>query len=312
MNSLSLKSRLASLLAASLLVLGSGVVSADERPNERIDSRVDAPADGTVEIENMAGSITVTGWDREEVHVEGRVDPAADDFDFRNEGEFTVIKVKYPSRRGGFWNDDVDISGSELRISVPKGSRLIISSISADVDVSDSTGDVEVETISGSMDIETLGEDIQLESISGSVRLSDTREGARVDVETVSGSSRLTGIRGELDVSSVSGSMRVSRSVLSRGEFENTSGDIEVEAEFSADGDFRFEAISGDVDLRFMGTPNGNFDVTTFSGDIDNSFGPEPKKISRYTPNLELKFSTGEGDADFRINTMSGDIEIRN
>lgn len=298
-------------LLATALVLGGIPAVANEQADSRIDSRVDAPADGTVEIENMAGSITVSGWDRNEVHVEGRLDPAAEKFDFENEGEFTTVRVEYPNHRGGFWSDDVQISGSDLRISVPRESRLVISSISASVDVSEFSGDVEVETISGSMDIESLGKEIRLESISGSVRLAETAAGARIGVQTVSGSSRLTDVDGEIDASSVSGSIDVSRSVLRRGEFTNTSGDIEVEADFLAGGNFRFQAISGDVDVRFLGAPNAILDVSTFSGDIDNTFGPEPKKVSRYTPNLELKFTAGNGDGEMSINTMSGDIELR-
>ena len=300
-----------SALLVAALASGFNPAHAIEPADARIDSRVDAPANGTVEIENMAGSITVTGWDRNEVHVEGRLDPAAEKFEFENDGKFTTIKVNYPKRRGGFWNDDVNISGSELRVSVPRDSRLVISSISADVDASELGGDVEIETISGTMDVETRGAEIRLESISGSVRLSETAENVRVGVETVSGSARLTGIRGEVDASSVSGNIDVSGSVLRRGEFTNTSGDIEVDAEFITDGVYRFKTISGDIDVRFANAPNAVFDVTTFSGDIDNTFGPEPKKVSRYTPNLELKFTAGDGRGEVSINTMSGDIELR-
>lgn len=293
-----------------LFAIGALALPATLLAGEQIDNRISAPANGTVEIENMVGSITVSGWDRDEVRLEGELDAQAEELVFENDGNFTTIKVKYPGRRGGM-GDGHHYEGSDLRVTLPLASKLIVSSISANVDVSETSGPLRVETISGSMDVATSSQEIRLETISGSIRLEEAGEGARAVIQTISGSSRITGFSGEVEGSSVSGGIDLSRSELSRAEIVNTSGDINVEAEFAAGGVYRFKSISGDIAVTFENEPNADFDVSTFSGDIDNDFGPEPKKVSRYTPNQELKFTAGEGDGEVRIGTMSGDIDIR-
>lgn len=290
-----------------LLFATAGSLSA----GETVDKRLNVPTDGTVEIENMAGSIKVSGWDRDEVHVEGELDDNADGLKFVNNGGFTTVKVEYPRQRGGFWDGDDRIRGSDLQVMVPRSSRIVVSSVSADVDVSEVDGPLEVETISGSMNVFTQAVDITLESISGDIRLGEGADAVRANVETVSGDVRITGFRGDISASSVSGDIELMKAHLARGEFTNTSGDIEVSGAFAAGGIFRFKAISGDIDASFDTEPNGDFDITTFSGDIDNNFGPEPKKVSRYTPNQELKFRAGDGDGEFTFSSMSGDIDIR-
>lgn len=271
---------------------------------ERIDQRVDARPDGTVSINNLAGSVRVTGWDRNEVRVEGELDDRVERLEFENDGEFTRIKVIYPRNMRG------DVTGSDLNISVPAGSRLEISTVSADADVREVTGSIRAGTVSGDVTLDGSSRDYSLESVSGNVQLDGTPAGARVKASSVSGDLRIGRVQGELEAGSVSGDVTVSGGSLSRAEIGSTSGDVEVAADFSGDGTFRFETISGEVVLR-LAKPAGVFDVTTFSGEIDNDFGPEPQRTGRYSPGMELKFRHGDGDAEFRINTLSGDISLR-
>lgn len=271
---------------------------------ERVDQRVDAPPDGTVSVENLAGSITVTGWDREEVRLEGELDDRVERLEFENDGSFTRIKVVYPRNMRG------SVDGSELNISVPAGSRLEVSAVSSEVDVSGVTGIVRADTVSGDISVDAATNDYALESVSGNIRLDGTKPGARVKAATVSGDMRLGGIDGELDVTSISGRISADNGRYTRVEANNTSGEIGIGGEFTDEGVFRLRSISGDVVLRFATDPAGTFDVTTFSGGIENDFGPEPQRQGKYSPGMELKFRQDDSDAEFRLNTLSGDIEL--
>lgn len=287
------------------IALAATAIAGSAVAGERVDQRVAAPADGTVSIENLAGSVTVSAWDRDEVRVEGELDDRAERLDFENDGNFTRIKVVYPrSMRGG-------VDGSHLNINVPKNSRLEVSTVSSEVDVSGVAGPVRAESVSGDISVDSATSEYLLESVSGNIRLDSTRDNARVKAATVSGDVRLGKVHGELDVASISGNVYVSDGTFTRIEAENTSGDIEVGGHFVEDGTYRMEAISGDVTLRFRTEPAGTFDISTFSGGIDNDFGPEPKRTSKYSPGMELEFRAGESDAEFRLNTLSGDISLR-
>lgn len=272
---------------------------------EKVDQTINAPASGTVKIENLAGSITVSAWDRNEVRVEGELDDHVERLEFENDGNFTRIKVVYPRRTRG------NVKGTDLNIIVPAGSRLEAGGVSSEIDVSGVKGSVRASTVSGDISVDASTSDYALESVSGNIRLQGTQENARVKAGTVSGDLRLGNIEGELDVGSVSGDIYVKGGELARAEVGNTSGDIDIESNFARDGVFRFKSISGDIVLHFGSQPAGTFDITSFSGGIDNDFGPEPQRTSKYSPGTELKFSEGGADAEFRMNTLSGDIELR-
>ena len=77
---------LAGVLAATLASAGSAQTSVDQRRA--------AEADGTVEIENPAGTIHVVGWDRNEVAVTGTLGHQAEGLEFRGGAHRTSIGVE--------------------------------------------------------------------------------------------------------------------------------------------------------------------------------------------------------------------------
>ena len=101
----------------------------------------DAAADGSVEIYNTAGSVTVEGWTRNEVEVIGTLGNEVEDFIFEREGDDIIIKVKAKSGRSGGRGFT-----SDLAVKVPKDSSIDVATVSADIEV---TGAEDRVTISG-------------------------------------------------------------------------------------------------------------------------------------------------------------------
>lgn len=291
-------------IARNIIMLAFAVLGGTAFADERIDQTLEVPAAGTVSIENLAGSVTVSVWDRNAIRVEGELDDRVERLEFENDGNFTRIKVVYPHNSG-------DVDGTHLDITVPAASRLEIDSVSSEVDVHGVTGRVRIDTISGDVSADGAASEYALESISGNIRLQGTGEDARIRAATISGDIRLDNAQGELEVSSVSGNMQVGDSEFTRIEASNTSGDIDITGRFAEEGTFRFKSISGDITLRFVDEPSGIFDITTFSGGIDNDFGPEPQRTGKYAPGMELRFREGDAETSFRVNTLSGDISLR-
>ena len=63
-----LRSRTMQWTCGLLMALPLTVLAADD-----IDSMHDMPGDGLVEVENVAGLIDISVWERNEVHVRGRI-----------------------------------------------------------------------------------------------------------------------------------------------------------------------------------------------------------------------------------------------
>src|SRR5262245_12627642 len=115
---------IASLLSAPL------VLAEDE-----IDRSLQADAKGDVDISNVAGTVNVTGWDRNEVRVTGSLGESVERLDFNVEGKRTVIKVVL--KKSSHWDDGGD---ADLSIRVPAASRLDINTVSAELTVKGVTG----------------------------------------------------------------------------------------------------------------------------------------------------------------------------
>ena len=86
---------------------------------EKLDRRLPATSTGTVQVRNIAGSVRIVGWDRNEVQVQGTLGQGTERLDFENRSGVIVIEVILPERRDQ--RRENRIEGSELEIRVPAG-----------------------------------------------------------------------------------------------------------------------------------------------------------------------------------------------
>jgi DUF4097 and DUF4098 domain-containing protein YvlB len=286
------------LTAIALAFLFSATVAAEE-----VDRTLDAAPDGTVEISNIAGSVTVEGWSRNEVQVKGTLGRNVEELIFERDGDRVTIKVKVP-KRGGRGID------SDLRISIPRSSSIDVATVSADIDVNEVQGEQSLGAVSGDVNTEAFGADIEAGTVSGDVYVKGKGKDTETRGTTVSGDVTLQGMAGTVAAESVSGDVIIDGGSFDRAEFSTVNGDIGFEAELRKDGRLSAETVNGGVGLQFQGKVSGRFDVDTFNGDIDNCFGPKPERTSKYAPGQELSFQEGNGDARINVSTMNGDISI--
>ena len=292
---------LALILTATVLtmVMGGGAVLADTEVNESGS----ASARGVVYIENLAGSVKVKGWDKNEIEVTGTLDEKARELNFETGKKKCIVEVVYPRRVKNIEE------GSHLVIMVPRGSSLEIECVSADIEVSGVEGDVEVENVSGDIDLVGPCESADVDVISGNVTLQDP--GDVVSIECISGRVEATGGRADVKVETVSGEIFLEFELFKNLLVEAVSGNIKVIGDLASSGSFELDVHSGEITLILPREVSAEFEANTFNGDIQTDFGYEGSKTSKYLPGQELEFSVGGGGADVEINTFSGDINIR-
>ena len=281
------------------LLLLFPAMGAAESEIERI---VTARPDGVVTITNVAGSVVVTGWDRNEVEVTGTLGRGVEELEIDSGGRSVDIEVQLVRRsRGRDGNAD-------LEIRVPRGSDLDIEVVSAEVEILEVSGEVTVESVSGSVDVEGRVEELDVESVSGAIDID--ADAATAVVESVSGSIRLKGAMREIEAGTVSGGIEIEAGEISRADLESTSGRIEISGSLAGGAEIEAESHSGSVELSLPPDTSARFDVETYSGRITNELGP-PAQRDRYGPSQELEFSTGGGDARVEVTTFSGSVRLR-
>ncbi|MGH8249569.1 MAG: DUF4097 family beta strand repeat-containing protein [Steroidobacteraceae bacterium] len=292
--------RIALTTAAVLAALTQPAWSAQD-----LSKRVIVAADATIDVSNVQGSVTVTGWDRNEVELTARLESDKDELEFEATEREVRIEVDRPE--GKYRGDDGD---AILALKVPKGARLSVDTVSADIAVTGVRGEQTLESVSGLVETQVFDERVSLHSVSGDVTAKGNGGKAQVRTENVSGSTDVTGIKGSYEGETVSGDINVSIAGADRLRLATVSGDATAIAQLTAGAHVEMESVSGELTLTLKPPVDADFDLESFSGDIEACFGPKARDKSKFSPGSELSFTQGNGGARVTAQTLSGEISI--
>lgn len=267
----------------------------------RVDERHPLAAGGRVEVSNIAGKVTVRGWDRNEVALTGSL---ADGLRLQQDKSTNRVRweVVYPrnTRNNG---------SATLELRVPRSVEVQLGTVSADIDV----GGVDLRRLAAnavSGDIIAAGRsgEAALATVSGSVRAQVQTQ--RLSLRAVSGDIQAGGgIAGEVAAETVSGDIRLDTAQVQRLAAEAVSGSLSVgTAGLSPGGKVTLETVSGSIALALPAKVSARLAVKTFSGDIQSDAGKVERP--RYGPGRSLDTRLGTGDGDISINAHSGNVRV--
>lgn len=292
--------RALALVCVGLLAAGP----ADTRA-ELIERTFSIEADGEVRIRNIAGYVMVRGWERQQVELTARL--SSDDQSLEVEEADTGISIRVTQPERGARGS---ASAAELELRVPAGSRLQITSVSADIDVTGVDGEQSLQSVSGDIIVEGFGTQFKARSVSGDLQLRGQGRDGRTEVASVSGDVRLADAAGILDASIVSGDVRIDGGQFNQVRLNAVSGDISAAFVLLPDARLDGNAVSGSLSVALQADVEARFDLQSFSGRIDDCDGHQAVRESRFGPGQRLTFSRGEGGGQVRAQTMSGRVSI--
>ncbi len=268
---------------------------------QKLDETRDMAVDGHVLVENMAGSVEMTVWNKAKIEIKGDLGDDVEKVEISATDNGIQIRVRNQRKRNNI--DDTD-----LYLRVPLGASIEVETISADIDVNGSVGEsIVINTVSGDVEVEASPRRLEIQSVSGEVEFAGSV--SRSSVETVSGDISLSGVHGEIEISTVSGDVSLIAEDIDRGRFESVSGDMKLDLAVSDNGRLVSESMSGDFVLRLPEAQQAGFVIQTYSGDIRSDFG-QSVKVSK-GPGSVLKYHEGNNGALIRLESFSGDIHIR-
>ena len=158
---------------------------------EDINETMDADARSAVHISNIAGSVEVSGWSRNEVELSGELGSGVEELIFERDGDEIIIQVR--ARQ----HNSRNIS-SDLVVKVPKLSSLRINTVSADIEIDNVEGEQRLQSVSGDIETSAFAEDIEVESVSGDVEVDGDGKAMRSRFNTVSGDIETEKLSGEI------------------------------------------------------------------------------------------------------------------
>jgi len=288
-----IKTLLLSVLA--LAISASVQAQVDIEENRPLD-----PA-GRVQVDNMAGSIIVIGWDKSGVEIRGQLGDRVEELEITETTGGLRIRVHNQDNQRR-------LDESHLHLQVPRGASIEMESISADMTVEGLANEsIILSSVSGDFDITADSGHLEAESVSGDVTF--VGRAPRVTVETVSGEIDVRGVEGEVRVTTVSGDLLLEGGKVSLGRFETVSGDLELNLEVSEGGRLSADSMSGDVTLLLPASQQAEFSAQSYSGEIRSDFGEVSERSK--LPGRSLQFSQGSNGASIRIESFSGDARLR-
>ena len=264
-----------------------------------IDERRALNADGRIYVNNIAGTIDVATWDRNEVSIGGTLGSTVEKLEITGDAANLSVVVKLPKK--------THVSGDTvLKLRVPAGARIDLESVSADVAVDGSRGPVKVNTVSGDVGLALSSPEVTVQTVSGDLKL---RAPSRVTrVNSVSGDVRMAGLQGKLSVETVSGNVELDGGKFSELRLKSISGDMRLDVSLAEAAQINGETLSGEIHMIVPTALTGTALLKSFSGEAFCD-GARTAEHQSGTRKREYVWGDGRG-AHIELSSFSGDIRI--
>jgi hypothetical protein len=291
--------RTVALLPLLLLTMAS---AAAQSP---IDRSAAIDADARVTIDNLAGSVKVRAWERNEVRIGGTLGRDVEELRVEGDARRLSIQVVYPQNGRGRLQRGGETA---LVVDVPRGVELAVQTVSASIDIEGVSGpSMDLRSVSGEIGVDSDTPDLRVGTVSGGVRTGGSQ--ARLAVETVSGRAEVATGAADVGVRSVSGRISVRAGRVTRLNAATVSGSVEIDiAGLDKGGRVEAETMSGSVDLTLPADLSARLEVSTFSGSIRSDFGEVTRE--RYGPGQSLNTDVGTADGRIKATAFSGTVRI--
>lgn len=271
------------LAVVSLVGLGAAQATA-ETFKEHFEHSYPLQAGGTFTLRDVNGPVSVTAWDKNEVHVvaekevkaasadEGKKHLAAIRIDVTAKPGDLRIDTHFPKQGDGglfSWLSGNGGSGSvSYKIEVPRNLK------------------VDVETVNGAVAVNGTGGDLRAETTNGAV-----------DVSGIHGKIRLGSTNGAISAADAAGTVVA----------ETTNGSIEVELkQVDRGGDMTFETANGHITLKVPHDIQASISASTTNGSVSTDLQVLHGKSTKH----HLDGDVNGGGGHLRLASTNGGIDI--
>jgi hypothetical protein len=280
------------------LLLAASPLAAQRKINEQFV----ALPDGHVRVQLLAGSVRVTGWDRDSILVRGVV--------FETAGEKFQLHRDRAGVKLSMWDPVAEKAvPSHLELFVPARSHLAIKTATATVAVTGVAGGVDIGSSTGAIEVSGSPREVIAESLSGGVTTDVRSRVARI--RTASGLVTMRGAVADASVVTVSGDVVVETGNIERGRFESVDGDLRFRGDVARLASLDFVNHAGAIELVLPPAVGAEVSVSTFEATTENALGVTPRRVVTKGKGTEETFTLAGGGAYITIRSFKGPVILR-
>jgi DUF4097 and DUF4098 domain-containing protein YvlB len=232
--------------------------------------KFDTPNRVLIVVENSVGLVSITAREGTATEVTLEADSAgaeeliaATSVESRRSGDRDTVRVKIPQRHGMKF---VRRNAVTVRIEVPLGAAVDVTTASADVELNGTVGETRIKTASGDLNADDIDGDLTAVVASGNLSVGDVSGDLRM--HSASSDLRADRVGGRASLSTASGDIEVG-AVGDRADVRTTSGDVRLG---HVAGDSSVVVVSGEV--RVLSFASGELKVRSVSSDITIGIPP--------------------------------------
>lgn len=268
-----------------------------------------ANTDVHVSISNIAGSVSVTAWNRNEVQVVGELGDGAKPLEITGGNGDLTIKVEPQGGSGWLnWNSDSKMGPTRLEVRVPRAASVDVRVVSAPLVIDGlDGGTIAVDSVSGRTRINARAATLKVKTVSGGIELAG--HAGQADLQTVSGDILAPTLGEGAKLQTISGHIQASGGPWKHLTLSTVSGDVQLAGSLAADGNIGIDSMSGDVQLQLPENTSGKLRASSFSGDLRSDFGTP--QTPEHGPGSSLDATLGDAHGVINVETFSGDLRIR-
>lgn len=271
----------ATLIVLSLL-FSSAVASArpdkhDEKHRAtKVERTLAVDAQVSIAVCIASGSITVNGWDRNEIRARS-LEAADVVFKRKDEGSEPVKKVdvRVRDKQSEVDHNDPCEAYSELELDVPRAATVQLQTRDSDITVAD-VAIVYANTQNGDVDIERAAKIVDAGTIGGGISLRESR--GRISVHSASGNIDANDVRpaesvDTFEARSLGGEITLENVRHAQLSAHTLNGDLSVTGPLTSGGRYNFRTMSGDITLTLPEDSSFQFVARlSYSADIITDF----------------------------------------
>lgn len=310
--------------------------------SERYSKTIKAGRGATLDLQNVSGSITVTGTGGDEIVIEAvkrarartedRAKAILRDLDIHlidRPGRVT-IRTFYPRMTGSV------SAAVDYTVRVPQDAAVDLKFVSGDLRISNVKGAVRLETVNGSVHAAQAPRLEYAKSVSGTVEITGNIDG-ELTASSLTGAVLLKDLKVRaLEVTTISGDVVLNEVLVDRARVRSVEGDLQFVGALVKNGRYDMNSHSGRIRLTLPSSVGFEVDASTYSGNLRSDLPltitgrdrddrrptpPPPPKLPdsararsrlvvRVPRSQTIRGTVGDASAYLVIRTFSGDILI--
>jgi len=278
------------VLAAGLGLTGCEIEGFEnsQRHKEDFKHAYDMKPEGSLELDNLNGSVEIYAWDQEKIEISGT--KYASDLEklkalrveITSSGNRVVVRSLRPS--GERWGS----IGVRYTIYLPRRTKLDR--------IQSSNGGIRVEGVEGAMRLRTSNGRVRVLNAKGEAEVTTSNGG--IEMSSFSGSAILRTSNGGITVDGVRG----------RLEADTSNGGIDARvAELDASRGLKLDTSNGGITVRLPAAINAELRASTSNASITSEFDVKVRGAQSKT---HLEGSIGSGGPLIDLDTSNGSIRI--